>query len=98
VQYSLVSLKAGKLYIQPKCFHPWRKGQDVAPAASKLAAGLLIPNYKEEYVKKHKSHDHSIYEGSKAASNLKRWFDEKWTNQRGEIRYKKKSDVYRPTV
>lgn len=27
---------------------------------------------------------------------LKRWFKEKWTNQRGEIGYKYKSDIYRP--
>ena len=57
---------------------------------------MLVQKYKEEYVKKHKNHNY--YKGNKANSNLKRWFDEKWTNQRGEIGYKKKSDVYRPTV
>ena len=63
---------------------------------SAYRSGLLVQKYKEEYVKKHKSHN--CYKGSKATSNLKRWFDEKWTNQRGEIGYKNKSDVYRPTV
>lgn len=28
---------------------------------------------------------------------LKRWFEERWRNQRGEEGYKYKSDVYRPT-
>ena len=32
------------------------------------------------------------------SSGLNRWFNEKWTNQRGETGYKNKSDVYRPTV
>ena len=51
--------------------------------------------YKEEYFKKHKNNN--AYTGSKENSNLKRWFDEKWLNQRGEVGYKKKGDVYRPT-
>ena len=29
---------------------------------------------------------------------LKRWFAEKWTNQRGETGYKFTSDVYRPNI
>ena len=36
------------------------------------------------------------YQGQEA--NLKRWFAEKWTNQRGEVGYRTKSDIYRPTV
>ena len=63
---------------------------------SAYRSGLLVQKYKEEYVKKHKTHNY--YKGNKATSNLKRWFDEKWTNQRGEIGYKNKSDVYRPTI
>jgi TRAP-type C4-dicarboxylate transport system substrate-binding protein len=56
---------------------------------SAYRSGFLIQKHEKEYVKKYKSRNHSFYEGSKAASNLKRWFDEKWTNQRGEIGYKK---------
>ena len=63
---------------------------------SAYRSGLLVQRYKEEYVKKHKNNNY--YRGNKATSNLKRWFDEKWTNQRGEIGYKNKSDVYRPTI
>ena len=63
---------------------------------SAYRSGLLVQKYKEEYIKKHKNKNY--YSGNKENSNLKRWFDEKWMNQRGEIGYKKKSDVYRPTV
>jgi len=66
----------------------------VKPSAHR--SGLLVQRYKEEYVKKHNNHNY--YTGSKENSNLKRWFNEKWTNQRGEIGYKNKSDVYRPTI
>ena len=31
-------------------------------------------------------------------SNLERWFAENWRNQRGEIGYKYKNDIYRPTI
>ena len=63
---------------------------------SAYRSGLLVQKYKEEYIKKHNNKNY--YSGNKENSNLKRWFDEKWTNQRGEIGYKNKSDVYRPTI
>jgi hypothetical protein len=63
---------------------------------SAYRSGLLVKKYKDEYVKKYKKYDYYI--GNKNNSNLKRWFDEKWTNQRGEIGYKKKGDIYRPTI
>jgi Family of unknown function (DUF5872) len=63
---------------------------------SAYRSGLLVQKYKEEYVKKHKNKNY--YSGTKENSNLKRWFDEKWQNQRGEIGYQKKTDVYRPTI
>merc|ERR1711965_198967 len=31
-------------------------------------------------------------------NGISRWFDERWTNQRGEIGYKNKNDVYRPSI
>ena len=31
------------------------------------------------------------------STGLRRWFAERWRNQRGEVGYKYKSDVYRPT-
>ena len=34
---------------------------------------------------------------SRASTGLGRWFAERWRNQRGEVGYKYKGDVYRPT-
>ena len=54
--------------------------------------------YKKAYKEKH-GVNKSAYSGQKTSKNgLKRWFDEKWINQRGEIGYKFKSDVYRPSI
>ena len=63
---------------------------------SAYRSGLLVKKYKEEYYKKHKNNN--AYSGDRQNSNLKRWFNEKWTNQRGEIGYKNKGDIYRPTI
>ena len=63
---------------------------------SAYRSGLLVQKYKEEYVKKHKNYNY--YSGSRQNSNLKRWFDEKWRSDSGYIGYKKKDDVYRPTI
>ena len=63
---------------------------------SAYRSGLLVQEYKKEYLKKHKNNN--AYIGDRETSNLKRWFDEKWANQRGETGYKLKSDVYRPTI
>lgn len=62
---------------------------------SAYRSGMIVRRYKSEYEKKHKSKD--AYFGSKEGSNLKRWFNEVWVNQRGEVGYKYPSDVYRPT-
>jgi hypothetical protein len=63
---------------------------------SAYRSGLLVQRYKEEYVKKHKNYNY--YTGNKETSNLKRWFAERWLNQRGEVGYKEKGDIYRPTI
>lgn len=63
---------------------------------SAYRSGLIVKEYKKQYFLKHKNHN--AYSGSKANSNLKRWFDEKWVNQRGEIGYNKKGDIYRPSI
>jgi len=63
---------------------------------SAYRSGLLVKKYKEEYIKKYGNNNY--YKGNKENSNLKRWFDEKWMNQRGEVGYKKKGDIYRPTI
>jgi len=63
---------------------------------SAYRSGLLVQKYKEEYYKKYKNNN--SYVGDRNNSSLKRWFDETWLNQRGEVGYKKQGDVYRPTI
>jgi hypothetical protein len=63
---------------------------------SAYRSGLLVLEYKREYLKKYKNDE--AYIGNRQESNLKRWFDAQWLNQRGEIGYKKKGDIYRPTI
>jgi len=67
------------------------------PKHSAYRSGLLVKKYKEEYQKKHKNNNAYIGE-KKRSEGLNRWFEEVWLNQRNEIGYKKKGDVYRPTV
>lgn len=66
------------------------------PKNSAYRSGLLVKEYKERYMKKYNSND--AYEGTKKKNvGLDRWFKEEWKNQRGEVGYDKKGDVYRPT-
>ena len=60
------------------------------PKHSAYRSGLLVQEYKRRG---------GTYEGEeRRTEGLNRWFAEKWKNQRGEVGYKTKSDVYRPTV
>ncbi len=64
---------------------------------SAYRSGLIVKTYKKEYYNKH--NNNNAYIGAKPEiTNLKRWFDEQWTNQRGETGYKYNSDIYRPTI
>lgn len=63
---------------------------------SAYRSGMIVKEYKRAYEAKHKSKD--SYIGSRENSNLKRWFDEVWLNQRGLVGYQQRGDVYRPTV
>ena len=65
------------------------------PQHSAYRSALLSREYKKEFEKKHKNKN--SYSGNRETSNLGRWFKEEWKNQRGEVGYKKKGDVYRPT-
>lgn len=66
------------------------------PKNSAYRSGLIVQRYKEEYQKKYKRDD--AYTGNKnKKEGLSRWFAEDWRNQRGEIGYQKKGDIYRPT-
>lgn len=61
---------------------------------SAYRSGLLVKTYKQEFKKKHGSKI-TPYIGK--SGNLKRWFKEDWVNQRGEVGYQKKGDIYRPS-
>ena len=67
------------------------------PKYSAYRSGLLVQEYKKRFSKKYgKKRD--PYKGKKTEKKgLGRWFREKWVNQRGEIGYRYKSDVYRPS-
>ena len=49
---------------------------------------MVVKEYKERG---------GTYSGDKEEGKLRRWFKEDWRNQRGEVGYKNKGDVYRPT-
>ncbi len=60
------------------------------PKHSAYRSGLLVKEYKKQG---------GTYIGKKdTGKGLTRWFKEKWRNQDGGVGYKKKGDVYRPTV
>tara|TARA_Y100000114_G_C11704662_1_gene300283 strand:- start:648 stop:1004 length:357 start_codon:yes stop_codon:yes gene_type:complete len=59
------------------------------PKHSAYRSGLLVKEYKARGGK---------YLGVKPKKKgLTRWFKEDWRNQRGQVGYSKKGDVYRPT-
>ena len=66
------------------------------PKHSAYRSGLLVQKYKKDFNKKYRNKN--PYIGNKTKKKgLQRWFDEKWVNQRGEVGYKYKNDVYRPS-
>ena len=62
---------------------------------SAYRSGALVKEYKRLYENKYGKTD--AYSGKKKKDGLTRWYKEEWRNQRGEVGYKKKGDVYRPT-
>ena len=72
-----------KLYAKAK-----KKYADMKHSAYK--SSLIVQEYKNLGGK---------YKGKKLTkTGLARWHKEKWRNQDGEVGYKKKGDIYRPTV
>tara|TARA_B100000989_G_scaffold136998_1_gene101733 strand:- start:137 stop:505 length:369 start_codon:yes stop_codon:yes gene_type:complete len=66
------------------------------PLHSAYRSGIVVQEYKKQYMKKYGKKNYYI--GKKTQKKgLSRWFKEKWRNQRGEIGYKFKNDIYRPT-
>ena len=67
------------------------------PKHSAYRSGILVKTYKKNFAKKYGNKDPYIGKKNKN-KGLKRWFREKWVNQRGEVGYKYKNDVYRPSI
>jgi len=68
------------------------------PIHSAYRSGKIVKEYKKQFTAKHGTRKNP-YKGTKTRKRgLTRWFDEKWTNQRGEVGYKNKNDVYRPSI
>lgn len=65
------------------------------PKHSAYRSGLLVKRYKEMFLKMYPNMDPYITP-EKNNTGLNRWFNEEWTNQRGETGYKYKNDIYRP--
>tara|TARA_X000000950_G_scaffold280707_1_gene375930 strand:- start:395 stop:1360 length:966 start_codon:yes stop_codon:yes gene_type:complete len=66
------------------------------PKHSAYRSGILVQKYKEKFKKKYGNK--SPYIGKKTdTKGIARWFKEEWVNQRGEVGYKNKNDIYRPS-
>jgi len=66
------------------------------PKHSAYRSGLIVKEYKKKFQKKYGSKNPYLGKYTKK-KGLKRWFDEKWVNQRGTIGYQYKHDIYRPS-
>lgn len=65
---------------------------------SAYRSGHLVREYKKQYAEKY-GEKSDPYIGNKTKKRgLKRWFDEKWVNQRGKVGYKYDNDIYRPSI
>lgn len=63
---------------------------------SAYRSGLLTKKYKETYEKLYGNNN--AYSGKRNKNEgLSAWFKQEWRNQRGEVGYQKKGDIYRPT-
>ena len=58
---------------------------------SAYRSGMIVRKYRNEYEKKHGNKN--AYYGKKEGSNLQRWFQEKWVNQRGQVGYQSKGEL-----
>ena len=67
------------------------------PKHSAYRSGLLVQAYKKAFASVYGSKKEPYVGKRTKKVGLNRWFAEKWLNQRGEVGYKYKSDVYRPT-
>lgn len=67
------------------------------PKHSAYRSGILVKTYKKRFSKKYGVKKNPYIGKKSVKTGLNRWFREKWTNQRGEIGYRYKNDIYRPS-
>ena len=67
------------------------------PIHSAYRSGNLVKTYKKAFTKKYGIRKQPYIGKKETKKGLKRWFDEKWVNQRREVGYKYKNDIYRPS-
>jgi len=68
------------------------------PKHSAYRSGIVVQKYKKAFSKKY-GNKKEPYHGKKTMKRgIGRWFKEKWVNQRGEVGYKFKNDIYRPMI
>lgn len=81
------------LYAQIK-----RKVYTRIPHHSAYRSGQLVQAYKKAFRRKHRFTRQRPYVGTIQQNNgLRRWFQERWRNQRGMTGYRHHGDIYRPT-
>tara|TARA_Y100000389_G_scaffold191142_1_gene216819 strand:+ start:3649 stop:5133 length:1485 start_codon:yes stop_codon:yes gene_type:complete len=82
--------------VDPKLYEKIKKGvwKDI-PTHSAYRSGILVQKYKKAFKNKHGNKQPYVGKRPKK-KGLARWFSEEWVNQRGEVGYKFKSDIYRP--
>lgn len=70
----------------------------IQPMHSAYRSGRIVKTYKRIFSQIY-GDQYNPYQKSRPPKNtgLGRWFDEEWLNQRGEVGYKYRDDVYRPT-
>jgi hypothetical protein len=67
------------------------------PVHSAYRSGMIVKEYKKQFKLKYGNRKRP-YKGKKNPDKgLTRWFREEWKTQSGNIGYKYKSDIYRPT-
>ena len=67
------------------------------PKHSAYRSGILVKKYKQEFTNKYGKNKNPYFGKKSVKIGLNRWFKEDWRNQRGEIGYRYKNDIYRPS-
>ena len=67
------------------------------PINSAYRSGNIVREYKRQFLKNNPNKKPYTKDARPKTEGLSRWFKEDWKNQRGDLGYSKKGDVYRPT-